>query len=405
MIAVVAVALLSVLNSADLQTKGLKALDQQDYGKAEQIFTQLVGNDPKDYSATFNLALAETGLKDDDKAIQYFKQTLDLKPGLLPAELNLAMLYLRNERGAEAIPLLESVIKADPEKPKPRQYLAEALAAAGRWEDAEQELHWVVQREPKNAAAQLELGQSLMHQGKLSEAEPLYRQAAALNPAFKSYLLELAVAMTGANNQEAAIPLLSEFPNDPGAREKLGQIYLAGKQAAKAVPEFEAAVQISPTPANRLALATAYLRNNQQDKAAPILKDALASSPDDYDLQMAVGRIYRDQRNSTEAADHFFAAAKLKPDSAEAWSELAGSCVLAQMYPQALGALEKLHELNAEKPGHFFLRAIVLDKLRQPKPALANYQRFLELSTGQNPDQEFQARQRAKILQHEVNGR
>jgi len=124
LIAVVAVALLSVLNSADLQTKGLKALDQQDYGQAEQIFTQLVGNDPKDYSATFNLALAETGLKDDDKAIQYFKQTLDLKPGLLPAELNLAMLYLRNKRGAEAIPLLESVIKADPEKPKPRQYLA-----------------------------------------------------------------------------------------------------------------------------------------------------------------------------------------------------------------------------------------------------------------------------------------
>lgn len=404
MIAVVAVALLSVLNSADLQTQGLKALDQQNYGQAEQIFTQLVGNDPKDYNATFNLALAETGLKNDGKAIQYFKQTLDLKPGLLPAELNLAILYLRNKRGAEAVPLLESVIKADPEKPKPHQYLAEALAAAGRWKDAEQELRWVVQRDPKNAAAQLELGQSLMHQGRLSEAEPLYRQAAALNPAFKSYLLELAVAMIDANKQEA-IPLLSEFPNDPGAREKLGQIYLAGKQPAKAVPEFEAAVQISPTPANRLALATAYLRNKQQNKAAPILKDALASSPNDYDLQMAFGRIYRDQRNPTEAADHFFAAAKLKPDSAEAWSELAGSCVLAQMYPQALGALEKLHELNAEKPGHFFLRAIVLDKLRQPKPALANYQRFLELSTGQNPNQEFQARQRAKILQHEVNGR
>jgi tetratricopeptide (TPR) repeat protein len=403
--AVVAVALLSVLNSADLQTQGLKALDRQDYRQAEQIFTQLVGNDPKDYTATFNLGLAETGLKNDEKAIQYFKQTLDLSPGLHPAELNLAMLYLRNKRGTEAIPLLESVIKADPGKPKPHQYLAEALASTGRWKEAEPELQWVVQHDPKNAAAQLALGQSLMHQGKLAEAEPVYKQAATLNPAFKSYLLELAVAMIGANRQEAAIPLLSEFPEDPGAREKLGQLYLDGNQPAKAVPEFEAAVQIAPTPANRLALATAYLKNNQKDKAAPILKDALAASPDDYDLQMAVGRVFRDQRNSTEAADHFFAAAKLEPDSAEAWSDLAGSCVLAQMYPQALGALEKLHELNAEKPGHFFLRAIVLDKLRQPKPALANYKRFLELSTGQNPDQEFQARQRAKILQHEVNGR
>ena len=405
MFAVLAVVLFSVLNSADLQTQGLQALDRQDYRQAQQIFTQLVGDNPKDYSATFNLALAETGLKNDEKAIQYFKQTLDLSPGLHPAELNLAMLYLRNKRGTEAIPLLESVIKADPGKPKLHQYLAEALTTTGKWKEAEPELQEVIKHDPKNATAQLELAQSLMHQGKLADAEPFYRQAAALNPNLKSYLLELAVAMVGANQQEAAIPLLSEFPDNPGAREKLGQIYLAGKQPAKAVPEFEAAVQISPTPANRLALATAYLRNNQQDKAAPILKDALTASPNDYDLQMAVGRIYRDQRKSLEAANHFFAAAKLKPDSAEAWSELAGSCVLAQMYPQALGALEKLHELKAEKPGHFFLRAIVLDKLRQPKPALANYQRFLELSTGQNPDQEFQARQRAKILQHEVNGR
>jgi tetratricopeptide (TPR) repeat protein len=403
--AVLAVALLSALNPADLQTQGLKALDRQDYRQAEQIFTQLAENDPKDYSATFNLALAETGLKNDEKAIQYFKQTLGLSPGLHPAELNLAMLYLRNQRGSDAIPLLESVIKADPEKPKPHQYLAEALASAGRWKEAEPEFQWVNQHDPKNAAAQLGLGRSLMHQDKLLEAEPFYRQAAALNPAFKSYLLELAVAMTDAKQEESAIPLLSEFPDEPGAREKLGQIYLAGNEPAKAVTEFEAAVKISPTPANRLALATAYLRNGQKDEAAPILKDALATSPNDYDLQMAVGRIYRDQRNPAMAADHFFAAAKLKPDSAEAWSELAGSCVIAQLYPQALGALEKLHELNAEKPGHFFLRAIVLDKLRQPKPALANYQRFLELSKGQNPDQEFQARQRAKILQHEVNGR
>lgn len=405
MFAVVVFALLSVANSGDLQTQGLKALDRQDYRQAEQIFSQLAGDDPKDYTATFNLGLAETGLKNDQKAIQYFKQTLELKPGLHPAELNLAMLYLRNQRGAEAIPLLESVIKADPEKAKPHQYLAEALAAAGEWKEAEPELRTVIQHSPKNARAQLQLGRSLMHQGKLADAEPFYRQAAALDPALKSSLLELAVAMTGANQQEPAIPLLSEFPNNPGAREKLGQIYLAEKQPAKAVPEFEAAVQLSPTPANRLALATAYLKNNQEDKAEPILKDALAASPNDYDLQMAVGRIYRDRRNSLEAANHFFAAAKLKPESAEAWSELAGSCVLAKMYPQALGALEKLHELKAEKPGHFFLRAIVLDKLRQPKPALANYQRFLELSNGQNPDQEFQARQRAKILQHEVNGR
>jgi tetratricopeptide (TPR) repeat protein len=118
---------------------------------------------------------------------------------------------------------------------------------------------------------------------------------------------------------------------------------------------------------------------------------------------MTIGRIYRDQKNYSEAANYFLNAAKLKPAGADAWSELAGVLTLMQQYPQALAALDKLHELNAEKPGHYYLRAIILDKLHQLKPALASYQQFLRTSNGQNPDQEFQARGRIKALQHEVN--
>jgi hypothetical protein len=46
---------------------------------------------------------------------------------------------------------------------------------------------------------------------------------------------------------------------------------------------------------------------------------------------------------------------------------------------------------------------MVLDKLHQVKPALASYQRFLELSQGKHPDQEFVARQRSRILEKEAS--
>jgi hypothetical protein len=36
------------------------------------------------------------------------------------------------------------------------------------------------------------------------------------------------------------------------------------------------------------------------------------------------------------------------------------------------------------------------------KPALEAYQRFLALSNGKSPDQEFQARQRVRLLQREL---
>ena len=49
-------------------------------------------------------------------------------------------------------------------------------------------------------------------------------------------------------------------------------------------------------------------------------------------------------------------------------------------------------------------RAIIFDKAHQLKPALEAYRRFLAIRDG-NPDQEFQARHRARITQHELERR
>jgi tetratricopeptide (TPR) repeat protein len=388
-----------------LQSKGSQALDRGDYQQAEQIFSQLVAADPKDYFAYFNLALAEVGLKKDDRAIADFKQTLALKPGLYQAQLNLGLVYLRDNQAGEAIPLLEAVVSAKPDDAKLRLYLAQAYQESGKWPQAGAEFTGVLKRDAKNARASLGVAEALLHQGKLDEAKPYFEQAVQLDASLKRYLLEYAVALAEAGRNDEALPLLVQFPNDAGACAKVGQLYLSAHQPARAAESFESALRLDATPANRLALATAYLRSNQEDKAAPLLKEALAASPNDWELQMTVGRIYRDQKKFSEAAAYFFNAAKLKPSGADAWSELAGVLTLAQQYPQALGALDKLHELNAEKPGHFYLRAIILDKLRQLKPALVSYQQFLRTSDGKNPDQEFQARGRIKALQHEVYGR
>jgi len=385
------------------QAEGLQALDQHDYHRAEQIFTKLAAADPKDYSAFFNLALAETALSEDGEAAEHYKQTLALKPALYEAEVNLGILYLRGRRPADAEPLLRDASKQKPNQARPLRYLGDSLLANGDSNGAADAYREALAVDPKLAAAHLGLGQSLAREGKLDDALPQYRQAAELDSNLNSYLLELAVAFSKANRPDDAMPLLKQFPNDAGAREELGRLYLAANRPADAVAEFQAAAQLSPTPANRLALATAYLKNNQPDLAAPILEQALATDPNDYDLRMAVGRLHRDKHDYAPAAGEFAAAAKLKPDSVEAWNEAATAYVLAGLYPQGLAALDQVHRLNAEKAGNFYLRAIVLDKLHQVKPALASYQRFLALSQGHYPDQEFIARQRSRILEKEAN--
>ena len=385
------------------QAAGLQALDGHDYERAKQVFSKLAADDPKDYSALFNLALAESALKEDQEAATHYKQVLTLKPDLYEAELNLGILDIRDQHASDALPLLRDAVKQRPGQARAQRYLGEALLITGDTAGAADAFRGALAAAPKLAFAELGLGQSLARQGKLDEALPHYQQAAGNDPNLKSYLLEIAQAFAKAGRVNDAIPLLSQFPNDVGAHEELGRLYLTENRPADAVNEFKAAVAAAPTPANRLALATAYLKNNEPDLARPILEQELTSHPDDYDLRMAVGRIYRDRRNFAAASAQFLAAAQLKPDSVEAWNEAASVLVMADMYPQALAALDKVHSLSADNAGDYFYRAIIYDRLHQPKSALENYQKFLAISGGKFPNQEFQARERSKLLQREVS--
>ena len=76
----------------------------------------------------------------------------------------------------------------------------------------------------------------------------------------------------------------------------------------------------------------------------------------------------------------------------------------------AVRHLEQARQLGDDSAGNWFLTAIMLDGAHRSKPeiarqALAAYRKFLSLSDGKNPNQEFQARQRAKILQRELDKR
>jgi tetratricopeptide (TPR) repeat protein len=385
------------------EDEGLKAMDRQDFQRASEIFTKLAADDPKDYSAWFNLALAEAALQKYDPAIAHLEKTLELKPGLYEAEVNLGLVYLRDHKLAEAEPHFEAAARLKPNELRAQMYLADNQLALGKDDAAAKSYEAALKINPKSARAELGLGQSLLYLGSLDQAAEHYREAAALDPKLKSHQLELAAAYTGAKRPAEAIAILKELPDAPGAAEQLGELYLAVNQPQLAVEEFELAVKQSPNLGNQMALATAYIRNNQEELAAPILEKSLAANPNDYDVQMALGRIWRDKRDYRKAVNRFYVAAKLKPNDAVAWSEIASACVIAEMYPEAIAALDQIHRLNADKPGHYYLRAIVLDKLRQIKPALENYRRFLELSQGKSPDEEFKARQRVRILEHEVN--
>ena len=394
-----------LLQKPDYQAEGLKALEAQKYEDAARNFSKAVEEFPEDYGVRFHLALSLSLLDKDTEAIPVYKKVLDLKPGLYQAELNLGILLLRQKDAAQSLPYLAAAAAEKPKEFRPNYYLAEARLAMGEFAKAEDAYRAA---DPKSAAVMSGLARALAKQGKLAEAAPLYKQAAETDPAYRDQLLELASLYEQAKQSGDAIAIYEKFPENTVVREHLGSLLLQSGRAADAIPSLEQAVEKSPTAANRYALATAYIRSNHPEKAEPQLLAALQSEPENLELRLTYGRILRDQgkvdrKKYFAAAQEFLRAAQTVPDSLEAWRELAGMLVLTENYQQAINALDRIKQLGEETAGQAYFRALCYDHLKLLKPAMESYDKFLEMSQNKNPDEEFKARQRARILKRELS--
>jgi len=397
--------LLLLAQTPDFLAEGLKALDAGKSDAAVESLTKAVAADPADYSAHFNLALAYSMSGKDLQAIPEYRKTLELHPGLYEAQLNMAMSLLNTDQPAAAIPLLKAAGEQKPKEFRPVYYLGDALLATKQLADAAAAFEKAVEMDASSAGAELGLGQALARQGRRDEAEPHYRKAANIEKEYHAFLLELASLFEDHHQLNQALNIYSEFPDNPGAQERAGALQLQMGESAAAIATLEPVVAQSPTPANQIALAQAYVKEKQLAKAEPLTAKGVAAAPDDFELRMFYGRILRDQRRFPPAAEQFSAAAKIKPAAAEAWTELAGVLIMAEQPVDGLAALDHVHDLGAESSGHFYLRAITLDKLQRPKEALEAYNKFLASNHNANPDQDFMARQRIKALEKELGKR
>jgi tetratricopeptide (TPR) repeat protein len=388
--------------SPDYSAEGLKALDAGKNDAAIELFQKAISADPSDYSAHFNLALAYSLSGKDAAAIPEYKKVLELHPGVYEAELNLGLSLYNSKDPTAAVPYLKQAVAQKPQEFRPNYYLGEALLGAKQFADAAAALKTAVALDPNSATAELGLAQALAYSGSRKEAEPHYRKAAALDASSRDFLLELGTLYEDHGESADALRLFREFPDNPGAQERAGVLLLTTGDAANAIPVLEKVVAKSPTGANRFALAQAYVKTKQLNKAEPLIAQAVASAPADFDLHMFYATILRDEHKYPEAIQQFSAASTVKPDSSEAWTELAAVLTLAEQPVQALDALDHVHALGKETSGHFYMRAMTLDKLQKRKEAVEYYDKFLNANQGKNPDQEFHARQRVQILEREL---
>ncbi len=385
-----------------------EALTRKDFPEAVKALKAIIATKPDIPEVWSDLGYAYTGLNQPDDAAKAYQKALELSPDLFAARLNLGILLLDQKQPQAALEHLQKATTLQPENVRAHLNYARALAQTNHVEAARKEYQEVIRLDPPLATAEFELGQLELQQKHPADALTAFEQALVINPKLDQAELGAASAAEalGDNGQTVAHleKYLAAHPDDQEVEFRLARLYLKQNQYLKARTAFESIYRVKPDLPGltaELGDVNALLKNLPE--AEKYYRLAVSAQPDDAELHRALGQILLNEQKYPEAEKEFRATLQLDPHNREAAVGLAFSLNFEKRYGEAIPLLEKLASTPDADPDTFFVLATCYDHLRARKEALANYERFLKLSNGRNPDQEWQATQRAKLLRRELS--
>lgn len=184
------------------------------------------------------------------------------------------------------------------------------------------------------------------------------------SPALNNELADLYFRTGRAHEAEAtARGLLKTSPDDIDAHKLLGRIYL------RQLGEAQNAVSSTSASGNALDLAIA-----QFEKIAEL-------EPRSVDNHMVLGQLYSIKHEPKKAEEEFKTAQSIDPDSESVVLNLARLYAESGNIAQAAKVIEAIPESARSSKMEFALGA-AYDQLKQPKDAIAAYQRAADMEPG-----------------------
>jgi predicted Zn-dependent protease len=192
---------------------------------------------------------------------------------------------------------------------------------------------------------------------------------------------------------------LQKSPDDPALTAQLAAV-LAAQDKAEALPLLQKLHDAHPDNAaiNRI-LAEVLADAGDAAGSDHLYIALLKATPNDPDLLIGHGQNLARQLKYSEAFAAFDKATQIDPANPDGWSGLAFAASKTSQPSITLHALTMRSKYLPEVPSTYFLWAISYDSLHQTKAAVTYYHHFLDSAAGKYPNQEWQARQRLKVLE------
>ncbi|MBL8207033.1 MAG: tetratricopeptide repeat protein [Blastocatellia bacterium] len=254
---------------------------------------------------------------DLENAIKEYQAFLAERPDRSDARSNLGAVLARLGRYQGAIEQYNRALLLDGNNPGIRFNLAVAYYKSARVVSASKELEKVIALQPENPNATLLLADCYLQMGEyqkiialLSPYEARYSDNKAL-----AYLLGTALLRDKqVEKGQQQIEKIMRGGDSAEVRMLLGTTHLMSADYAKAAQEFAVAAQLNPKlPTVHSYYGRALSLTGNTDQAKEEFRLELENNPNDFDANLQIGVILKQDQNPDEALKYFQRALLVRP--------------------------------------------------------------------------------------------
>jgi tetratricopeptide (TPR) repeat protein len=331
----------------------------------------------------------DAALARDDSfaAIEAFSVAISLKSDSMAAYLKRGEAYRRRGEYDAAARDLRRAAAIDPLAIHPRELLgdidytlalSDGASAQMRFSRAIERYRESVALDDRSARLQYKLGLASYRAGQLDSALAAFREAIRLDPRFAEAHYVLGMCLRDAGQPADAVRALERAvtlaPALLAAREELADLYASLRRYDARLPHIEALVALQPAASRERALAFAYARAGNLERAVGQLANAAQRYPEDRATYVALGRLWLQRAGNGDSVEVKKAlealTAVVGPDStSEALTLLGRAQILSGDLTRAEQTLQQATARFPVDPSAFLYLSRVLERRGRAEPA------------------------------------
>ena len=284
-----------------------------DLQAAVQAYKAILATHPSRIDIRSNLGAAYSGLGRYEEAIDQYKRALVIDPANSAIRFNLAMAYYKAAWFRESAGELQRFLATaanTPQAANARLVLADCQIRLGEYKHVIEGLSSLAASDPSNRTVAYLLGSALIGDGQLNKGQEIIDRVFRDDDSAEAHLL-------------------------------MGSILLVADDAQGALKEVERAIRLdAKLPGVQAWHGRVLMRLGDTEKAKVAFQNELASNANDFDSNLYLGILFRQDKQVDEAIAHLRRAAQLRPREQYAQYHLAAVYVMAGKPADALPLLQ-----------------------------------------------------------------